>query len=242
MKRLAGMLAALLVSAAQSQTPKSDLTPPVAQAPDTTPAAPPIAQPATPADVAVAPTSTAEATMPGDATPAPAPAQPVAPEATRTAPGATPQPTALGATPTAPSATPQLTAPGATPTGASATPEPSAAAVPRADLAQATTYLKSAIADFTTCRRPSACNAYFETFGIAISFADGSISPFLHIQRLMTTSRECVKKAKALEEEGNRSMAVQWAMAAKVENRTARDWLGNHPDAVLAALRQVTVL
>ncbi len=77
---------------------------------------------------------------------------------------------------------------------------------------------------------------------MAIPFADGSIVPFSHVQRLSATSRECVKKAKALEEEGNRSLAVQWAMAARIENRTIRDWLGSHPDAVLEALRQVTVL
>ena len=77
---------------------------------------------------------------------------------------------------------------------------------------------------------------------VAIPFAGGSIVPFSHVQRLSATSRECVKKAKALEEEGNGSLAVQWAMAARIENRTIRDWLGSHPDAVLAALRQVTVL
>jgi len=112
----------------------------------------------------------------------------------------------------------------------------------RADVVQAATYLKSAAADFTNCRRASACKIYFDSFGVAIPFADGSIVPFSHVQRLSATSRECVKKAKALEEEGNRSLAVQWAMAARIENRTVRDWLGNHPDAVLEALRQFTVL
>ena len=111
-----------------------------------------------------------------------------------------------------------------------------------ADVAQALGYLKSAAADFTNCRRASACHVYFDTFGVAIPFADGSIVPFSHVQRLTATSRECIKKAKALEEEGNRSLAVQWAMAARIENRSIRDWLGNHPDAVLEALRQVTVL
>jgi len=111
-----------------------------------------------------------------------------------------------------------------------------------ADVAQAMAYLKSAAADFTSCRHPSACYIYFDTFGVAIPFADGSIVPFSHVQRLTATSRECIKKAKALEEEGNRSLAVQWAMAARIENRSIRDWLGNHPDAVLEALRQVTVL
>jgi hypothetical protein len=109
-------------------------------------------------------------------------------------------------------------------------------------VAQAVAYLKSAAADFTNCRRASACKVYFDTFGVAIPFADGSIVPFSHVQRLSATSRECVKKAKALEEEGNRSLAVQWAMAARIENRAVRDWLGSHPDAVLVALRQVTVL
>jgi hypothetical protein len=112
----------------------------------------------------------------------------------------------------------------------------------RADVVQAATYLKSAAADFTNCRRASACKIYFDSFGVAIPFADGSIVPFSHVQRLSATSRECVKKAKVLEEEGNRSLAVQWAMAARIENRTIRDWLGSHPDAVLEALRQDTVL
>jgi hypothetical protein len=111
-----------------------------------------------------------------------------------------------------------------------------------ADVEQAANYLKAAANDFTSCRRPSACYTYFDTFGVAIPFADGSIVPFSHIQRLSATSRECIKKAKALEEEGNRSLAVQWAMAARIENRTIRDWLGNHPDAVLVALPRVTVL
>ena len=118
---------------------------------------------------------------------------------------------------------------------AAQTPEP-------ADVVRAVNYLKSAAADFTNCRRASACKAYFDSFGVAIPFADGSIVPFSHVQRLSATSRECVKKAKALEEAGNRSLAVQWAMAARIEDRTIRDWLGNHPDAVLGALRQVTVL
>lgn len=114
--------------------------------------------------------------------------------------------------------------------------------VDRADVVQATNYLKAAAVDFTNCRRPSACYAYFDSFGVAIPFADGSIVPFSHVQRLSATSRDCVKKAKALQEEGDRSLAVQWAMAARIENRTVRDWLGSHPDAVLEALRQVTVL
>jgi hypothetical protein len=127
-------------------------------------------------------------------------------------------------------------------TDVSANGSQAASDVSSAEVVQAATYLKAAANDFTGCRRPSACYAYFDSFGVAIPFADGSIVPFSHVQRLSATSRECIKKAKALEAEGNRSLAVQWAMAARIENRTIRDWLGNHPDAVLIALRQVTVL
>jgi len=72
---------------------------------------------------------------------------------------------------------------------------------------------------------------------VAISFDDGSIAPFAHVQRLTATSRDCIKTAKALLEQGDRSLALQWVMAARIENKRVRDWLGNHPGAVLEALR-----
>ena len=219
MKCLAGMLAALWVAAAQSQTPASDQPP------------------------------TAEQTPTAVQTAAPTMAQQAAGASASTSSGAGPE----GAQRAAPAAaTPDNAAPTtaqrapAAPTEVSAAQTPEANSVAQrpaaADVAQAVSYLKSAAADFTNCRRPSACYVYFDTFGVAIPFADGSIVPFSHVQRLTATSRECIKKAKALEAEGNRSLAVQWAMAARIENRSIRDWLGNHPDAVLEALRQVTVL
>ncbi|MFL6603875.1 MAG: hypothetical protein ACJ8R9_21460 [Steroidobacteraceae bacterium] len=106
-----------------------------------------------------------------------------------------------------------------------------------ADVNTAIGYVKDAWNDFTHCRRPSACNTYFESFGVAISFGDGSIAPFAHVQRLTATSRDCIKTARALLEQGDRSLALQWVMAARIENKRVRDWLGNHPDAVLEALR-----
>ena len=106
-----------------------------------------------------------------------------------------------------------------------------------ADVRVAIGHLKNAWNDFTQCRRPSACNTYFETFGVAISFRDGSIAPFAHTQRLTATSRDCIKTAKAYLEQGDKSLAVQWVMAARIENKRMRDWLGSHPDAVLEALR-----
>ncbi len=107
-----------------------------------------------------------------------------------------------------------------------------------ADVNQAITYVKDALNDFTHCRRPSACSAYFDTFGVAIPFADGSIAPFAHIQRLNASSRDCIKTAKAHLDQGDRTLAVQWTMAARIENTRVRDWLGSHPDAVVEALRR----
>jgi len=115
----------------------------------------------------------------------------------------------------------------------SQTPTPESAA----DVAVATGYIKEASNDYSHCRRPSACNTYFESFGVAISFADGSIVPFSHVQRRTATSRDCIKTAKAYLDQGDRSLALQWAMAARIENTRVRDWLGNHPEAVLEALR-----
>ena len=134
-----------------------------------------------------------------------------------------------------------------TPTGEVQTPQgqvaapspapPATSSVDPADVVTATAYVKEAWNDFTHCRRPSACNSYFESFGVAISFGDGSISPFAHVQRLSATSRDCIKTARAYLEQGDRSLAVQWALASRVENKQVRDWLGSHPDAVLEALR-----
>jgi hypothetical protein len=127
-------------------------------------------------------------------------------------------------------------------TAHSQTPAPPSASQPpigapsKADVAVAIRYIKGAWNDFTHCSRAPVCNTYFETFGVAISFADGSIAPFSRVQRLTATSHDCIKTAKALQEQGDKSLAVQWAMASRIENIRVRDWLGTHPDAVLEAL------
>jgi hypothetical protein len=120
---------------------------------------------------------------------------------------------------------------------AAAQPQVTAPAPAEADVNEAISHVRDAWNDFTHCRRPSACNTYFESFGVAISFSDGSIAPFTHIQRLTATSRDCIKTARAYLEQGDKSRAVQWVMAARIENTRVRDWLGSHPDAVLEALR-----
>ena len=115
--------------------------------------------------------------------------------------------------------------------------QPQIAAPAEADVVVAIRYIREAWNDFTHCRRASACNTDFETFGVAISFADGSFAPFSHGQRLTATSHDCIKTAKALREQGDKILAVQWVMASRLENTRVRDWLGSHPDAVLEALR-----
>lgn len=213
------MLAALWVAAAQSQTPASDQPPTAEQTPTAVQtAAPTMAQQAAGASASTASGAASEGTQ-------------------RAAAAAATPDNAAPTTAQRPRAAPSEVPAAQTAESSSVAQRPAAA-----DVAQAIGYLKSAAADFTNCRHPSACYVYFDTFGVAIPFADGSIVPFSHVQRLTATSRECIKKAKALEAEGNRSLAVQWAMAARIENRSIRDWLGNHPDAVLEALRQVTVL
>jgi hypothetical protein len=114
--------------------------------------------------------------------------------------------------------------------------QPQIAAPAKADVAVAIRYIKDAWYDFTHCRQASACNTYFESFGVAISYGDGSLAPFSHVQRLTATSRDCIKTAKMLQEQGDKSLAVQWVMASRIENTRVRDWLGTHPDAVLEAL------
>jgi hypothetical protein len=189
--------------------------------------------------VAAAQSQTPDPLQPTMAEQAPTVAQQPAAAPREMPPAQEPESTSQSHAQTAATASPSAS--GSTPDGDAPAGAQQAVAAPAADVAQALAYLKSAAADFTNCRRASACYVYFDTFGVAIPFADGSIVPFSHVQRLTATSRECIKKAKVLEEEGNRSLAVQWAMAARIENRSVRDWLGNHPDAVLEALRRVTV-
>jgi hypothetical protein len=124
----------------------------------------------------------------------------------------------------------------------SPTPESAAESIPQPqvnapDVAAADRYIRQAWNDYSPCHRAAACDTYFESFGVAISFGDGSFVPFSHVQRLTATSHDCIKTAKAYLHQGDKSLAVQWAMASRIENTRVRDWLGNHPEAVLEALR-----
>ena len=131
---------------------------------------------------------------------------------------------------------PDLATPAPDPAAPAAS-QPQIAAPAAADVAVAIRYIKGAWNDFTHCKQVSACNTYFESFGVAISYGDGSFAPFSRVQRLTATSHDCIKNAKALQAQGDKSLAVQWVMASRIENTRVRDWLGTHPDAVLEALQ-----
>src|SRR5690242_18681249 len=70
--------------------------------------------------------------------------------------------------------------------------------------------LKSAWRDYAPCEIHRICDAYFESYGVALTFNDGTIIPFAHVQRLMASAHECLVNARAALERGDRGLAVQW--------------------------------
>jgi hypothetical protein len=109
------------------------------------------------------------------------------------------------------------------------------------DVKNALRVVKSSWRDYGSCLRPRPCAAYFESFGVALTFNDGTLSPFAHAQRLNASGHDCIQNARASLEHGDRAMAVQWVMAAQMQDLPVRNWLGEHPDAVLEALRACCV-
>jgi hypothetical protein len=108
--------------------------------------------------------------------------------------------------------------------------------IPKADLKKATSILRRSTRDYAACTHVKACSAYFDSFGVAFSFADGSIAAYSHEQRGQISGHDCVVKARNALNDGERSMAVQWMMAAQADILN-RNWIADHPDAVLEALR-----
>jgi hypothetical protein len=92
---------------------------------------------------------------------------------------------------------------------------------------------------------PDFCCAYFDSFGVNITFSDGSIAPFAHVYRLFKSAHDCIVEAKRAlagrppSTPPDRGLAVQWVMATQIHNRPELDWLRTHPDAVIAALQQI---
>jgi hypothetical protein len=105
------------------------------------------------------------------------------------------------------------------------------------DLKKATSQIRSASRSYGPCERASQCSAYFETFGVALTFSDGTMTPFAHEQRLKLSGHACIQNARDALLRGDRALAVQWVMAAHMDDPLMRNWLGDHPDAVLEGLR-----
>ena len=118
------------------------------------------------------------------------------------------------------------------------TPATSSAPVPNADLKKALSTIRSAWRDYEKCDRSKVCSAYFESFGVGLSFNDGTIVSFAHVQRLTASKHDCIVNARDALDRGDRAMAVQWVMASQMLEPLDRNWVGDHPDAVVEALRR----
>jgi hypothetical protein len=114
-----------------------------------------------------------------------------------------------------------------------------AVAIPADDLKKAGSEIRASWHDYDKCTRSKVCSSYFESFGVGLTFGDGEIVPFAHVQRLTASRHDCIVNARDALDHGNRGMAVQWVMASRMLEPLDRNWLGDHPDAVLAALRQI---
>jgi hypothetical protein len=100
------------------------------------------------------------------------------------------------------------------------------------------TEIREAWRTYSPCEPHSACDAYFESYGVALTFNDGTIVPFSHVQRLAASGHDCIVNAHAALDRGDRALAVQWVMASYQHNDAFRAWLGDHPDTVVAALQR----
>jgi hypothetical protein len=109
-----------------------------------------------------------------------------------------------------------------------------AAAIPSADKKKALSILRRSTRDYELCKR--SCFAYFDSFGVAFNFADGTIAAYAHEQRGKISGHDCVVNARNALARGDRSLAAQWMMAAQADILN-RNWIADHPDAMLEALR-----
>ncbi len=118
------------------------------------------------------------------------------------------------------------------------TPSASSAPVPDADLKKALAEIRAAWRNYEKCDRSKVCSAYFESFGVGLSFNDGTIVSFAHVQRLTASKHDCIVNAHDALDRGDRAMAVQWVMASQMLEPLDRNWVGDHLDAVIEALRR----
>jgi hypothetical protein len=148
---------------------------------------------------------------------------------------------AVGAAPavgqSAPPADVSASAAAANGSASAAAPASAPTPVSNADIRKAIAQIRSASRNYAPCERVAQCSAYFDSFGVAITFNDGSMAPFAHEQRFKLSGHDCIQNAHAALQRGDRALAVQWVMAAHMDDPLTRNWLGDHPDAVLEGLR-----
>jgi hypothetical protein len=113
---------------------------------------------------------------------------------------------------------------------------PGAATAQDVDRNQVIRPLRDAWLDRAPCEPAVFCNSYFDSFGVALLFADGSARPFEHEKRSSASAHDCIKRAKNYLAQGDRTRAVEWAMASQ-RSVTVRDWMRDHPDDVIELLR-----
>lgn len=111
------------------------------------------------------------------------------------------------------------------------------ASVSNADIKKAISQIRKASRSYVPCDRPLRCSGSFDSFGVAITFNDGTMVAFSHEQRLKQSGHDCILNARAALLRGDRALAVQWVMASHIDDPLTRNWLGDHPDAVLEGLR-----
>ena len=120
--------------------------------------------------------------------------------------------------------------------GAGSAADEPATAIPRADMKKALSILRRSTRDYAACTQLKTCSTYFDSYGVAFTFADGTIAAYSHQQRGSISAHDCVVNARNAVARGDRSLAVQWLMAAQADILN-RNWIGEHPDAILEALR-----
>lgn len=110
--------------------------------------------------------------------------------------------------------------------------------VPEHDVKEVLSEVILAWHNFNPCDHTKLCAESFESYGVAITFNDGTIVPFSHVQRLRISAHDCIVLAREALGRGDRGMAVQWVMASYLREDAFRNWLADHPDAVIAALQR----
>lgn len=103
------------------------------------------------------------------------------------------------------------------------------------DVEIATAHIRWAWGNYGPCTRFPLCATYIGNFEIV--FSDGNISFRNIVQRLTTSAHDCIANAKNALGRNDRGLAVAWVMASQIHNSPVYDWLKNHGDAVITALR-----